>query len=334
VRFLISAFSILAIASCSLSPYKQEAYQFDRVDIETEAIELKHNYLARYMMKTNTRSELISEIKDSDLIKDWTHLDTSRSLLMTSDLLTSQGAVLPGSLGIALSIGNLIWGEIDDDAMVSVSQAFLPAQFNGQLLDTEEKANKVLMTFTENHLEEIVESIGWGIKCIAGCDEMSRVYSITLNQNNLDLFLYRPEGLCAKVHVLPMKAVTANDPISAFVGFPAQWKTPDGNTYMLEFYSNCKKNSDGVLQTTYNETEKLHYPLITANSRIMHRTLIGRDLLKRFHSTPYTYFGTQQYYPSTFYYNKKVFAFSRNTKADMMDDYITFSSIPDKLDNN
>lgn len=123
-------------------------------------------------------------------------------------------------------------------------------------------------------------------------------------------YIYQPETIVVTLIMLSLKAVEPMDPISAMVGFPVKWMSEQGRTYFISLYAKPTFDESGKVVTAYNPETKMHYPVVAENIK---DTRIGRTILKRFHSTPYTMFGDQGEYPKTFYYNGKLYSFVFNS---------------------
>ena len=214
---------------------------------------------------------------------------------MATDLAVGQLASSTGiAVGNAVYAASLILGEINDGSVDYIGQAFLPESLNGETLDTPEKAQQVLVTFTQKQIETIAADNDWEFQCVYGCDTWNQIFTLIPKKPLSEMYIYRPESIIVKTIITLPEAVEPQDPISAMVGFPVKWKTKQGNYYIVDFFSEPIFDEDMKMMLHEHKEYPHTYPGV---KRDLASTRIGRELKSQFHSTPCTLHGNQDMYP-------------------------------------
>ena len=316
---LFSVFWLTGCASILNDPHFKDATTYpNRVDIADKELQLRLSFLARNMMESDDRQELLAEITETSVYKGWSSAHTSIATQMATDIAVGQAASTTGNMvGNSIYAASLIWGEINDGSMEEVGQAFLPEEMYGVKLDTPEKAQNALAIFTKKQVQSIAKDIGWEYKCIHGCESWNQIFTLSRNGKPLDPgFIYQPEMVVIKSIITLPVAVEPSDPVSAMAGFPVKWKTPQGHTYLVGFYSEPYFNEKGDINLFQSEGDGHFYPGV---KRKVVKTRLGRELLRKFHSTKYTIYGNQDIHPKQFYFEGKAYSFIRNSDSRMVD---------------
>lgn len=318
--YLIICSSVSSCATLEKNPFLYDITNYpDREELGDDDASHRLSYMAREMMEEDDRKKLLAEIYDTDIVKEWTYTQTSIGVSMGADL--SAGAIhttLGENLGMTVEAIGFIWSEIKDGSMDVIGQAFLPAKFRGKKLDTAEKANLALSEFTRDRVIDIAKQYNWKYECLTLCDSSNQIFSLTRGGKEIagSNYYYQPEIIIVKTVISPMVKVEDSDPISAFVGFPVKWKTPQGYTYLVQFFSEPHLDESNKVKILYSETNDIYYPSV---KRLLTKTRIGRDVLKSFHSTPYTFYGDKGVYPKLFVREGRIYSFISNSDTRMID---------------
>jgi hypothetical protein len=314
----IIAFQLVCFSGCSSSPwFKDVTTRPDTHDLDDDKLSLKLSYIARYMMEDDNRNNLLNEINKTSIFHDYSLLHTSTLAQAGTDLAVGQfGSQLGSQVGLAVVGAGLVFGEIFDGSMDIVSQAYLPEIFEGELLDSQDKANKALSRFTLSRFQKIAEQNDWTFECVYGCDGLNQIFIITLQENQISSqYIYRPIEIAIKTILWPMVEAKSNDPISAMVGFPVKWKTPPGNTYLIGVFAEFIYDENGKVKVSRNEELNFSYPWAKVD---LNETHLGRDILRKFHDTPYTFMGNKDVYPKLMIYEGAAYSLYTNSKERMI----------------
>ena len=288
------------------NPFLYDATDYpDRKQLDDDDLKLRLSFMAREMMEADDREKLLAEIYEADVVKKWGYMQTSTAVSMGADLSKQTiNTPLGQDLGLAVGAIGFVFGEIKDGSMDVISQAFLPAEFRGEKLDTVEQANSALSRFTRDKIIDIARKYNWEYKCLAQCDSLNQIFSLVREKKEIDSssYYFQPKIIVVKTLMLPMVRVENGDPVSAFAGFPVKWKSPQGNTYLVQFFSEPVLDGSNKIKILYSEDNDIYYPVAR---RSLVRTRIGREILNDFHSTPYTIYGDKSVHPKLFFRSER-----------------------------
>jgi len=322
-------FLITACANTEPNPYRDaKRINPDRVKFADKALTHELSYLAQAMMESDRRQEavekLLTDIKadpSAYTYKPKNKNDSSYGMqakVGTDLLLGNLGSDLGGKVGGVIAAGEVLYKGYQmfrDDSMARTSQAFLPAIFDGVELKTAEQANKALLTFTDNLIMSISSKHGWHTQCIDGCGTPQSSYLISLKETKNPGYAYYPQDVVLVLDISEVKKFPIPNVLSLATQTPLKWGTQLGDTYLIHAYSGVIYDEAGKVELRYSDKYKRNFPSATDP---LVDTPFGRDLSAEIHSTPYTYFGTQDTYPDQFFYRGKKYSFNLNSIPEMI----------------
>ncbi|RUR27815.1 hypothetical protein ELY33_14550 [Vreelandella andesensis] len=291
----------------------------ERSPLTDNELRLQVSYLARYMAESDNRRSLEASIGDSPHVKRWLASDMSTLASMGADLHQQQlGSVLGRDAGLAVFGAGLLIGEMFDGSMDRVSQAFLTPEMASDDAN-EAKVREAFHELITSRADAIAASLGWEAVCEFGCEPGStNVIYVLRNPGDAPLsypYIYSPDEVVMRVQVSHITPVDPSDPIGAFLGFQPTWKTDEGNTFATMFYTDPLYDESGKLVFNYQEEHNYYYPAVRKKIEDTH---FGIALKHAFHSTPYSFYGNADVFPSQFIYNGGVYSLQSNSKDQVI----------------
>ncbi len=287
---------------------------------------VKVSYLSRYLMESDNRAAIEKKVANSKIYSQWAAGSAAQAgtmAQMTTDLTVGQFNSTSGAqIGVATFGAGLILGEVFDGSNEYASKAWLPNTYNGELITTKEQAQKALKDFSEKQVQKIAKTMGWQAECIIGCNSESRnVYYYLSNTNNRPLhadYIYKPFDIAIRVSFNELVKVKDNDPIHALLGNDIGWTTDGYNSFVVSPMGGITLDESGkpkIFQTEDGRDSLMLW-------RYLKETHIGRDILRTFHSTPYTFQGDSDDYPHIIYHDNVAYTFSSNSNTFIASQYL------------
>lgn len=323
VAMIVVAGLLSGCAGMVKDPYaKDQIVTLDSNPVSNKSEKLKLTYMARNMQESDNRANLVKQFGQSPEVKQWAIQTIPAYSQLAGDVITKQfDSSLGTSLGAAGFAASLVIGQIDDGSEDKVSEVYLPEKFNGQVLDTQEKAAHALAVFNYNQIKEMAAKLHWGFKCLKGCKERSQVFELTTGATKLPAwFEYQPKTILVKSYFSKMAKVNQKDPISAALGFEAKWTSPSTYSNLMEFYSEPQLDENGNVKIFYNKKTAMYYPGVQKSLR---NNRVGMLLHRMYNNTPYTFQGSIQDRPFKFYRNGKMYTFYSNGDDLMVNREVT-----------
>ncbi|PSW20609.1 hypothetical protein C9I98_07085 [Photobacterium sanctipauli] len=315
---LSMTFALSGCVSMTDDPWLKDVLSYpERVELEDSDTPMKMSYLSRAMMESDNRAELEAEVANSELVHEWSAAQASILAQMSTDLVVGDLYSAQGNIvGTSVFAAGLVFGEIFDGSEEITSKAWLPAEYNGKQIETPEQAEQAIITLLHQQAELVADRLGWQMTCVHGCDSSNQVlYFENVDGKALpDAFIYQPNEFVLNVQFTPFKQVELQDPISAIIGQPIKWETRGYHSFYVGAWGGVFKTDDGSLDIRTNE----HNYTYAAASKDLMQTRFGRDVMRIFHSTPYTLFGSADLHPKAVYYNGELYSFISNSRNHMV----------------
>lgn len=322
IIFMVIPF-LTSCASMTKDPWLKDALSHpERVELEDKNTQLRLSYLSRFMMESDDRAELISEIQSTKLVKSWNAAQTATVAQMTTDLVVGDFSSAQGAaVGAAVFTADLVLGEVFDGSNDITSKAWLPDTFDGSKLETQKQATHAMIALIDQQANKVADSLGWSMTCLYGCDSTNQVlFFQNINNKPLNLdYIYQPTDFVINVQFNKLVKVTDTDPVNAMIGENIGWQTNGNNSFYIGIWSDLYYDDVGNPDLRKNENTGLTY---AAAQRDVSRTRLGRDILRIFHGTPYTLYGSKNVYPKVVFYNKVAYSFISNSDKRMVKYYI------------
>jgi len=265
-------------------------------------------------MEGDDRSKLIAKLQKIKLEKQSTNYGL-HAQVATDFALKAPGSDLGVAVGVGVSLANSIFNEVNDGSMKFISQAFLPATFMGQELDTIEKANSALKDYSKNKLIKVAEDFNWSITCIEGCGSNREIYYLKSTENIASRYAYRPQEFIAILILSDVVEVKEDDFYTSLLGYDVKWKSEEGHKYILHLSAGIKYDDQNNM--VFGEDGKTPKALYWLNP-----TRIGRDMMRAFYNDPFSIYGTSESFPKQVFHNGEIYSFQSNSNHMMINEII------------
>jgi hypothetical protein len=203
-------FTLTACVGMTSDPWLKDALTHPKkIDISDENTKLRMRYLGRYLMEGDDRKVLEAQINHTEWVKTWDAVDYGALTSMSTDLAVGKvGSSLGHDLGNAVWVAGMVGGEIFDGSMNSISQAWLPAEYNGQPIETDLEANQVMEQMVVDKIKRIAKTMGWSYECLYGCPGLNHVFLLKRNENAKNPgYIYWPDHIAVSTNLYKMEAV-------------------------------------------------------------------------------------------------------------------------------
>ncbi|MAP31355.1 MAG: hypothetical protein CMG81_02210 [Marinobacter sp.] len=325
----LSLIFVLLLSGCATPPWLKDAWatpEYQEADL-THDEQIRLGYLARYLADSDTRAKLESEILKTDYVRQWDTYDYATTTSMATDVIEGQIASdLGAGLGAAVMVVGLLSG---DGSMDYISQAFLPAEIEGHVIDSVKDARIAVNDLIRHRLESIAETLGTKLECAKGCsNHPDSIFVLRLppDRSN-EQFIYWPSDIVITVDVGGATAVSQDDPISSLVGFPVAWKTQPGNSAEIRLYSEGSYDSNGQLAFEANSAGRKINPIVKYD---LEQTALGRAILTEVYSDTRLIRGSQKTHPHMVFFNGEVYGFISNFNENFVNKTVDVLPLTDQ----
>lgn len=316
-KILAPVFLSVLLYGCATPPWLKDVWKtpdHERVEL-TQDEYLRLGYLARYLADSDTRAKLESKVLNTEYVRQWGAHDYSTNTSMASDVFIGKvSSDLGAGLGAAILVLGLISG---DGSMEYVSQAFLPAEVEGQIIGSVKEARLATSVLLRKRLELVAEALGTKLECAQGCENHpDSIYTLRLPANKPDeRFIYWPKDIVVTIDVGGATAVPKDDPISSLIGFPVAWKTLPGNSAEVRLYSEGTYDVNGKLEFEPNPGGRKIDPAVRHN---IEKTALGLSILRTIYSDTQMIWGSQEFHPGMIFFNGAVHGFVSNGREEFV----------------
>jgi hypothetical protein len=307
------------------NPYLADKYDYPKsiITADTPNEEDKHRmlvatYFNKYLLEYETQQKLDAFATNSPVVSHWSSAMKGTQAQMFTDLATGTfNSGIGEQVGATVLIADLTLGAIFDGAADETSGAWLPKKYNGDTLDSKEKALTALNQITKQRLQAIADKLGWKMECVWTCEAADRYYFYRFTNpdgNELNTgYIYRPSEFIAKISIGPLEKLEENNIYSALLYENISWKTEGKHRFRVSFHSEYPVSEDDKLVSIRDSDNKSRF---YAKRDLVH-TQFGHDLLKTFHGTKYTTFGTKVTRQNTVFYNGRNYVFSSDSEVNL-----------------
>lgn len=128
------------MSGCASSPWLKDALNNpDYKDAEmTDDQFTGVAFFGCYLAEENTRAEIESAILKTEYVRQWTTAEKSTNASMAGDAIAGE---ISSDLGLTLGVTTMMLGILSGDGSLDyVSQAFLPAEWNGKTITNAKEA--------------------------------------------------------------------------------------------------------------------------------------------------------------------------------------------------
>lgn len=328
--------SVLMLTGCANpmeKPFLADITTYpDRIKVSTDKKEdiIKVSYLSRHLMESDNRAAIERKVTNSKAYTRWSAAQTSTIAQMSTDLAVGQFDSSAGATVGAVAFGaGLILGEVFDGSNDYASTAWIPNHYNGTQIETSEQAMEALRTLSETQVKKIADTMKWQAECVYGCQaDSTNVYYYLTNKDNHPLhgdYIYKPQDILIRISFTPLVKVADNDPVHVLIGDDIGWRTNGVNSFVVSVLGSPNLDDSGKPAPQKMDSGDM---LILAQ-RDLRSTHIGRDMMRTFHSTPYTFQGDGNAYPHVIYYDNVAYSFSTNSNTYIANQYIPETSLLD-----
>jgi hypothetical protein len=284
------------------------------------------------LLEPHTRQEIAAKLSENTVqIKSILEqnvdstMDVSQKGQMLTDLAVGQaGSGLGNTVGAGLFIvGGAVSLFSGDGSSDYVSGISLPETFEGNHLETAEKAQAAALSLIDQQLINASQELGYSAECVHRCDTSPRFYHLKkLKTAGTVKWIYEPEEIAVYVGEIEMLKVEETQLVDSLaVGFKVAWRTEYGNTAVIHLLSNPildKNNNIIINHLDPNDPKSVSFK---GDNRLP-KTDIGDAFNRLIHNTPYTFMGTSKKRPKALYYNGEVYTFGLNSRAQTFDKYV------------
>jgi len=160
---------VLLLNGCATPPWLKDAWatpEYYEADLSDDE-QIRLGYLARYLADSDTRAKLESEILQTEYVQQWDAYDYATTTSMATDVIEGQIASdLGAGLGAAVMVVGLLSG---DGSMDYISQAFLPTEVEGHVIESVKDARIAANDLIKRRLESVAGTLGTKLECVKGC---------------------------------------------------------------------------------------------------------------------------------------------------------------------
>lgn len=249
---------------------------------------LRVNYLARYMIDEQARTQVTNKVFKTDL-KSYSKSFWSPTASMAGDVITESNNSM---LGVGLSLGFVVAGHLMDGAYDHVSGFLIPTTYKGEKINTPELAVEALTEITENRLNQVAKQMNWSVKCLKGCNETSyRLYEFfdkTGTSPLPDSITYKPTTIVAWMNFnFQVRKVEdeVQEVLNAFTNKDIRWKNQYIAGYSLHLLAPQKFDSAGTIVLDDKD-----WPV---KAQKLYHYRIGREMLRMFYNDCLSFYGTK-----------------------------------------
>ncbi|MFC4258126.1 hypothetical protein ACFOZ5_03665 [Marinobacter lacisalsi] len=302
------------LSGCATPPWLKDVWDrphYEEVEL-TQDEHVRLGYLARYLAESDTRAKLESQILQTDYVRQWDAGDYSTATSMATDAVQGQ---IASDLGAELGAVVLVLGLMSGDgSMEYISQAFLPAEIDGEIIPSVKAARIATNALIRKRLEQVATALDTTLECVQGCDNHpDSIFTLKLPANKPDeRFIYWPADIVITVDVGGLTAVSPKDPVSSLVGFPVAWKTQPGNSAAVRLYSNGSYDKNGQLEFEPNPGNRKIDPIVKHD---MEPTALGLSILRTVYSDAHLLWGSQSMHPGMIFFDDQVHGFISNGRV-------------------
>ena len=314
----IAIFSLVTLMTgCASSPWLKDAlHNPDYKDAEMTDDQLTRvAFFGRYLAEENTQAEIESAILKTEYVRQWTTAEKSTNASMAGDAIAGE---ISSDLGLTLGVTTMMLGILSGDGSLDyVSQAFLPAEWNGKTITNAKEAKIATNALIRERLQKASDLLGAQLTCVQGCDQRSdSVFTMQLPvQNPSPAFIYWPSDLVITVDVGGASEVDPDSVLPELLGFPVAWKTLPGNSAEIRIYSEGEYTAEGELKYEPNPGNRKIDPMVKYK---MEGTALGSAIMRTIYEEERLVWGTQKEAPGMLFLNGEVYGFVGNGRPDFI----------------
>jgi hypothetical protein len=325
-KISVPVLMIALLSGCATPPWLKDVWDrphYDNAEL-TQDESVRLGYLARYLSESDTRAKLESQILQTEYVHQWDANDYSTTTSMAADAFEGQ---VVSDLGAGLGAAVLVLGLMSGDGSIEyISQAFLPAERGGVLINSVKEARLATSALIRERLEYVAKALDTTLECIQGCDNHpDSIYIMQLSTEKPDKrFIYWPADIIVTVDVGGAVAVAPDDPISSLTGFPVFWKTLPGNSAEIKLYSEGTYDKNGELEFQSNPGGRKIDPIIRHN---LENTSLGLSILRTIYSDTQMIWGSQEHHPGMIFFDDAVFGFLSNGRMEFVNQRVDIEAL-------
>lgn len=309
------------LVGCASAPKTDFGKDFkarpEKVDVDDDVKEMHLSYLAKDMLDTTDRRQLITRVQDHYQQRK----NESSSLAKnTTDfaLASNYGTGVHQALAVA-SLGMGLADELmSKEGKEWVGAISLPEEYDGQLISSEDEAWNVAVKVGESQLKKVADKFKMTLECVAGCDEVSRLYVMTPTDLKVfDQYIYKPKGKIAvqtywgKFRKVGLEGVLEEE----LRGFTPKWQSKGFLSWTTEFI--LEPEVDGEGKVVIRKAEHGNY---FAHGKLSSHVAVGRDFMRIFYDDGgLAYFGSDAIYPGYFCFDGEVYGYILMNDTDFID---------------
>lgn len=306
------------IVGCGSTPYSKEIWmEPEQISIQDNKEKQTVSYIARYLMTKEEALKLDENIRGSEWVGNALLAPTASlagSLLATGNPLSLSGVNTFSDLNTALTVAS--WLLPEGGIMEKVSGIYLPKTWDGEFIETADRAKEVAIEHTEAQLRKTATAHNLSFSCIASCSSMvSRVYHLALTEKtDFSQYIYQaPGGVYVTTHWFDLeKPEQANLVENAAVGFDIGWRPEPGNTWVVNFWGTPILDENGDVEIGKLDNGFV-YPSV---SHDLGWTDLGLSLYKSFSDDGgYLFVGSEEPVPAFFAYKGKTYSYRKTRKS-------------------
>ncbi|TNC80878.1 MAG: hypothetical protein C9356_12195 [Oleiphilus sp.] len=314
IRLIVVCVFAIFFTACAVDPATYQGARKgkpERAPIVNPDVGVRVSYLGKGLIESDDRVEILEHIIGQPIEelenKPWISKRAASAGLAT-DIAVGQHKSQLGSTVRSAVIGASVLVDIfDSDSYENVSQAFLPEVFNGELLDTYEKANAALRSTVDKKIKGIGSDLGWTVRRIENTIEDVLHYEMIPSIHSG--YAYIPESIILMVGIGPARPITLSEEENVLLGFTPKWATPLGNTFNLSLLF-APRFPDREHSHRVNEEGNL----MVSNYGSGEVTRLGRNIMRLFYDSPYFVKGSQSVGNRYIVHNGNLYSPSRSVR--------------------
>lgn len=305
---------IVFLSGCASDPYFNDFVNNpERVELNSQDQSMRISYLSRYLLESDDRAKLESEISNSEYVKSWGAGEYSTLTSMATDIHLGQiGSSSGKALGNSVFIGGVVLGEIFDGQYDQVGQIFLPKDVDGTQLETLEQAEAFVSEMLSKKIKVFAENNGYQVSCILECESLNQIFGLSSEQNTRIGYHYWPADIAISTYVKGLKEAPENHARDAMLGFNAKWQSDYGESLLIYTYGDFYRGDSKEVKIRDRGYKFVGF------GKDLNEVKVGRDIRKAIFDNPYMLLGDSDVYPSQIFYDGEIYGFIGTSKRDFV----------------
>ncbi|CAM5276826.1 hypothetical protein [Alishewanella longhuensis] len=248
-------------------------------------------------------------------------VDASLAAQMTTDLAVGQlGSGMGDAVGAAFFVGGMALSLLaGDGSLNTTSVVLLPAEMDGEALDSAEKAKAAAERLMVKSYQLAANKFGYSLQCEYSCERFPSVYRMQRqSEADTSAFIYAAEDVAIYFEDFEIIAPEQTQIIDSMAtGFNVAWRSNFNNDAAIYLMQNPKLDENGKVLITPNDKAPAGWAIIGDNR--FFKTDFGQSMLREVYANPYMIFGAANNHPKVAYYDGVVYRYISNSRPNAFD---------------